>query len=151
MYYYQLEVFTNLNLLCGDMNANCEVETSRKYMYIGTALQAGIKHAYQLRRDKYGKCYGIVLRVINVENDSRSLCYCDIKFHNRGAELDFHSFLFDADVSEEIKKAEKSFILNWRSYCYSMQNQIKALKDYAETLTKLEKESAKHENSCNCI
>ena len=70
MYYYQIEKFTNLNLLCSEMSANCEVETSKNFKYIGTALREGIQQLYKLSRNKSCKCYGVTLRIYDVIEDT---------------------------------------------------------------------------------
>ena len=139
MYYYQIEKFTNLNLLCSDMNANCEVETSKNFKYIGTALREGIQHLYKLSRNKSCQCYGVTLRIFDVIDDSRSFFYGCIMFSNKGAELDFHSILLQRSTNTDFSRAEKEFILNWRSYCDSLHNQVQAIKNYASTLYSLER------------
>lgn len=139
MYYYQIEKFTNLNLLCSEMSANCEVETSKNFKYIGTALREGIQQLYKLSRNKSCKCYGVTLRIYDVIENSRSLFYGCIMFSNKGAELDFHSALLQQSANTDFSRAEKEFILNWRSYCDSLSSQTQAIKHYASTLYSLER------------
>ena len=88
-------------------------------------------------REEYpqAKHISVTLRL----DDSRSFFYGCIMFSNKGAELDFHSILLQRSTNTDFSRAEKEFILNWRSYCDSLHNQVQAIKNYASTLYSLER------------